>query len=193
MADSGSGGMEPSRSSPGLFELNGVVPGRYWVQAFPYEGYISSITSGGVDLSRDPLVVGPGGTATPIRVTLRDDCGQIQFTVNSSSTTSLGEGVGEKKFAFVYAIPLFSSTAQIPQMPIQGPGQFTIPNLRPGAYRVVALDRYIALDEHDSKALSNLSSQGKEVTVEANGIANVQLEIVHEDAAPGDVGQGGGR
>src|SRR5262249_17272282 len=69
------GGLHPvdGADDGSSFEIENVSPGRYWVEASPFEGYVSSITSGGVDLARDPLVVGSGGSTAPIEVTLRDD------------------------------------------------------------------------------------------------------------------------
>ena len=70
------------------FEIDNVGPGRYWVEPSPFEGYVSSITSGGVDLARDPLVVGAGSTSAPIEVTLRNDSGTISAQL---ATGEIGE------------------------------------------------------------------------------------------------------
>src|SRR5579862_4571138 len=89
------GGLHPveGANDGSSFEIENVSPGRYWVEASPFEGYVSSISSGGVDLARDPLVIGAGGSAAPIEVTLRDDSGTISAqltggTVSSSSATA---------------------------------------------------------------------------------------------------------
>src|SRR5215469_14104359 len=89
----GGGGGQPIRHAQGApgdeFEMQGVTPGRYWMQAaWTAEGYVSAITSGGVDLSREPLPIGPGNTVPPIEVTLRNDTGQIDCTVNGAGMRS---------------------------------------------------------------------------------------------------------
>ena len=41
--------------------IDNVQPGRYWVRINSSRGYVSSVTSGGVDLQREPFVVSSGG------------------------------------------------------------------------------------------------------------------------------------
>jgi hypothetical protein len=112
-----------------LFELGNVVPGRYWVQATPYQGYLSSMTSGGADLTREPLIVGPGNTTAPIQIALRDDGGQIHCTVNTASSPA---PEGEINFSFVYAILEFPTGSQIQTTASQGPGACVLANLAHG-------------------------------------------------------------
>ena len=75
------------------FQIDGATPGRYWVRTAPYEGYVASVTSGGVDMAREALTIGPGNTTPPIEVTLRDDGAQIHCSVQlpaESGATSSG-------------------------------------------------------------------------------------------------------
>src|SRR5262249_20846946 len=46
--------------------LEKVQPGRYWVRVDSARGYAYSISSGGVDLLHNPLVVLPGASVAPI-------------------------------------------------------------------------------------------------------------------------------
>ena len=57
-------------------------------------------------------------------------------------------------------------------------GQFTIPNLPPGSYRVVAFDAQQEIDFHTPEGLAKYSGKGQTVTVEAGGTANVQLDLI---------------
>jgi hypothetical protein len=162
-----------------IYQLDDVTPGRYWVETMPFAGYVSSITSGGVDLAREPLTLGPGTSTAPIEVTLRNDSGKIQGQIQSSGDTS-------SSTVFIYAIPLFPTTSQVPQGFAYGSSQFTIPNLAPGSYHVVALDGSTEIDPSDPQQLAKYTGKGQTVTVEANGTASVQLEVIpsNEGSAP---------
>jgi hypothetical protein len=163
------------------FEIENVSPGRYWVEASPFEGYVSSITSGGVDLAREPLTVGAGGSSAPIEVTLRDDVATIsaQLTGDPGTGAQSANAVGEQQQIFVYAIPLFPSTGSIRMSGMQGPGQVMLPGLAPGFYRVVAFDSPQEIDFHTPEGLAKYATMGATTTVDTGGTASVQLEVVH--------------
>src|SRR5262249_6650427 len=65
----------PRRASDKDLILENVPPGRYWIEVQPIFPllYPASITCEGIDLLRNPLVVGLGGSAGPIDIVLRDD------------------------------------------------------------------------------------------------------------------------
>jgi hypothetical protein len=165
------------------FEIRNVPPGRYWVDTSAPEGYVSSVTSGGVDLAREPLVVGPGSTSAPIEITLRIDTGTITGQVNTGGTgvqTGLGTSAaaGEQQRIYVYAIQLFASTGPAGQGGGQATGQFTIANLAPGPYRVIAFDTRQEIDFHTPEGLAKYAGKGQNVTVEAGGTANAQVDLI---------------
>jgi hypothetical protein len=167
-----------------LYEMDEITPGRYWVRADAFfQAYISSITSGDTDLAREPLTIGPGSSGAPIEITLRNDTGEIECTVNSEANAgaATGAGSGEVKQVFVYAIPQFAYMGRIPHIPAALIGNFELPNLAPGAYSVVAFDRNIEIDTDDADGLARISAQGQTVTVEPGGAAQVQLKLVHSD------------
>ena len=159
-----------------LFQTEHMAPGRYWVRIFPFEGYVSSVTCGGVDLAREPLIVGPGSTASPIEIALRDDSGQISGTINPSSTTTAGAQSADASVAFIYPIPLFLTTVQIQQAVAVDQGQFITASLVPGSYKVIALDEEI--DSDAAQELAQSTGKGRTVTVEAGGTVSVQLDLI---------------
>jgi hypothetical protein len=179
----GVGGLRPAEGANdgSSFEMENVSPGRYWVEASPYEGYVSSITSGGVDLAREPLVVGAGSSTAPIEVTLRDDTATItaQLSTGSINVQTTATVSGERQQIYVYAIPLFASAGPIRMSGIQGSGQVTLGGLAPGSYRVVAFDAPQEIDFHTPEGLAKYSGQGQTTTVDAGGSANVQLDLIH--------------
>jgi len=161
---------------PDAFELSEQTPGRYWVRTYAFQGYVSSITSGGVDLAREPLVIGPGGAAAPIEITVRNDGGRITGTVGSG--TPQGSTVGELS-AFISAIPLFPTTSQMPMAGVYGGnGTFTLMNVPPGSYRIVASEKPQEIDIGDAQEMARVTAGGQTVTVEAGGTVNVQIDAV---------------
>ena len=162
------------------FELPEQAPGRYWLRTYSFQGYVSSITSGGVDLAREPLVIGAGGSAAPIEITVRNDGGRITGTVGSG--TPPGSTVGEIS-AFICAIPLFPTTSQMPMSGVYGGnGQFTMMNVPPGSYRIVASDKPQEIDTDDPQEMARVTARGQTVTVEAGATVNVQMDAVQPGA-----------
>lgn len=175
----------PQGADSGQYELLNVTPGRYWVQASYFlGGYISSITSGGVDLMREPLVVGPGNTAEPINITVRNDPGEIDCTVNSLPMGPQGATVAVSlhfNSSMVFAIPSGPRGPNLPRAPVFSGRPAQIMNLPPGTYHVVAFDSYRDLDNMDTQELAKVAEQGKTVTVAAGGTANVQVDLIKAD------------
>ena len=195
----GGGGGRPIRHVQGaptdLFEMDGVTPGRYWVRAgWAAEGYVSAINSGGVDLLREPLTIGPGNTVSPIEVTLRNDTGQIDCTVMGTAMPAApGEGMISNTMHFdiavvtLYAIPAGMRPTGRTVANTAAGGQVSIPNLAPGTYHVIALENDHDIDSLDDQDLARLEEKGKTVTVPAGGTVNVQLDLIQsfdEEPAP---------
>jgi hypothetical protein len=177
----GSGLRRPEGSSDNsLFQIDNLTPGSYWVHTNAFEGYVSSITCGGVDLARDPLVVGPGNTTAPIVITLRNDAGGISGKIDPSSSASGDSvnGVGEVTSAFVFAVPLFPTTSQMSRTTALASSQFTFPNLAPGSYLLFALDEDREIDAIDPEELAPYRRSGQTVKVEAGGLVNAELEVM---------------
>ncbi|MGC2639460.1 MAG: carboxypeptidase-like regulatory domain-containing protein [Acidobacteriaceae bacterium] len=173
--------------SDGGWQLNLTQPGRYWTEVTPYSAaYVSSITSGGVDLASDPLAIEPGSSVAPIEITLRDDGGTItgQLSASASGGPGTATAPGDNSLHFVYAIPLFPSASQLPQATTQSDRTFSIGNLAPGSYRVVACDAPQEIDFHSPDGLSAWTGQGQTVTVAAGSAASVTLAVSSCGVAP---------
>jgi hypothetical protein len=183
----GGGGMTHTDDGHGTeWELNVMSPGRYWVQAQAFAPtYVSSITSGGTDLGSNPLVIVPGSTPAPVEVTLRNDPGSITGQIATQTPNASGTPAqpGERPQLWIYAIPLFSTAANLPEGSLQSNGQFTIPNLAPGSYRVIACDAQQNIDFHSPEGLATWAGKGQTVSVDPGGTASVDLDIVHITAA----------
>lgn len=182
----GSGFLGPGPGGAGTWQINMTQPGSYWVQATAFPpAYISSITGGGVDLASNPLIVAPGSAISSIDVTLRDDPGSItgQIAGATPGTTGSSAPPGEHPLVWVYAIPLFPTATELPQGFVNQDGTFTIANLAPGSYRVVACDAPQEIDFHSADGVAAWAGKGQLVTVDAGSAANVQLTVSPGGAA----------
>lgn len=184
---SAGGGLGPVPGSGGTaFQVNLAEPGRFWVEAFPNgASYVSSLTSGGVDLASTPLVVDPGSTPAPIEVTLRDDGGSITGQLNTSTANAPGTTAAADQADQVtaYAIPQFPFAGRLPQSSVRADGTFSFSNLHPGSYRVVACDYTPEIDYHSPEGLSAWAGKGQTASVEAGGTARVTLDVTHMESA----------
>jgi len=181
------GGMNQAEGDSRQWQITVNQPGRYWVEAQPFApAYIASITAGGVDLGSNPLTVMPASTPPIVDVTLRNDPGTITGeVVNQMANAAPGAvAVGVRPQVWIYAIPLFSTAAHLPEGSMEPNGSFSISDLAPGSYRVVACDTPQEIDFHTAEGLAGWAGRGQTVTVEAGGTASVQLDVVHVEAAP---------
>ncbi len=178
----GSGNLQPIPGSAdnSILQIEGVRPGRYWVRAFPYEGYISAISSGGTDLAATPFVVGDGSTTTAIDVTLRNDGGQISGHLGAKAAGN--ESQDEHGTAFVYAIPQFNAAVPFVQSNSQVPGDYTISSLAPGTYSVMAVNQPVELDTLAPELLERLKNKATTINVDAKGSAVATLEVIDAEA-----------
>jgi hypothetical protein len=186
-----------SLSSPqGEFlTLNNVIPGRYRVGVNPARGYVSALSSGGVDLLKHPLVVAHGVATPPIEVTLRDDTAQIDGTIEGIASKLLGTGLTDSGSAavaghgyvgtvsaesppFVYCVPLPDSAGRFAEIPASTDGKFSYP-LQPGAYRVFAFrHQQPDLEYHNPEAMRAYDSMGQMVRVVAGQTESLQLHLI---------------
>lgn len=173
-------------SEGGGWQVNVTEPGRYWIDAVPFPpGYISSITSGGVDLTSNPLVIATGSAPAPIEVVLRDDSGEISGQVSSAGTTTASSGqAAQVPPTQVCAIPLFPTVMQMPVTMTAADGSFKFANLAPGSYRVAPCESPQTIDFHSADGLSAWTGKGQVVTVTAGGTAQVSLPASPAEEQP---------
>ena len=186
----------PQQNNDNSLVLQGVRPGRYWVKVNPYrpEEYIASVASNGVDLLHNPLVVGPGGTSGAIDVVVRDDTGALEGMVDgvtrraqapagfSGQAAPIAVSVGSlppSDMFYVYCIPLADSPGHFSQSTVSSDGSFHIPNLPPGAYRVLAFDRpQQELEYLNPDAMSAYEGRGPVVRLAPGGTERVRLTLI---------------
>ena len=184
----------PSDSKADSIVLENVQPGRYWVQVYAPRGYASSMTFGGVDLLREPLVVPSGGSVAPIEVTLRDDTALLEGTIEGAKTFSgRSDGTAEapgqtavpgpQANAHVYCIPLPDSPGKFTDIFVNPDGSsFTAPPLPPGEYRVLAFTHPPAeLEYENPEAMRAYEGKGLVVHLSAGQKQKIQLQLISPD------------
>jgi hypothetical protein len=155
--------------------------GKYRVWVMPNRGYVASATSGGVDLLHKPLVVGAGGASAPIEITLRDDTATLDGTVSPVPPTG-GEPDPFWGGVFVFCFPIESEVGR----PVQGfagvDGKFSMQNLPPGRYLVLAFRTPNQnLEYRNEEVLRQYESKGTLVTLEAGQKAEVKVPVLTEE------------
>ena len=196
---------DPSRADDALV-IEGAPAGRYWVRVNSSRGYPASIRSGNFDLLHQPLVVGAGGTATPIEITMRDDTAEISGTVegvtppaerpviSSGANRASGDArdwtsyapLGGQAAAHIYCIPLADSSGQLTEIWVSPDGSFVSQGLAPGAYRLLAFDReQHELEYRNPEALRTYDSKGPVVRVFGGQKEHVQLQLISTSISAG--------
>ncbi len=168
-----------------LFIYN-VRPGRYHVAVQSAVGYAASISSGGTDLLREPLVIGMGSASSPIEVTIRDDGAEVQGTIEADAAKSDRKSVQADmgRQVFVYFLPL-GGAAQFRQS-ISGDGKtFTQEQLPPGNYRILLFDRQQQNLEYASEeTLRKFESEGQDISVDAGQKLQIRMKVIPASELP---------
>jgi hypothetical protein len=184
----------PSGAEDDSLIINSVQPGAYWVEINSGRGFPSSVTSGGVDLLHEPLMVGAGGTSPPIEITMTDDGGKIEGNIEganaptaapqrafSSPTEAAVVGpVFDASPSYIYCIPLPDSTGRFTQIVPYADGKFTSPILPPGVYRVLAFKRpQTKLEYRNPEAMKAYDTEGPTVRIVPGKTEHLQLHLIN--------------
>jgi len=182
----------PTGAADDTLAIEGAPAGTYWVRVHSTRGYSASIRSGNLDLQHQPLVVGAGGGASPIEITMRDDTAEISGTVAGlpSAAAALGQAGGGRGFSsyssiggqagvLIYCIPVAGSSGQFAQISVSPDGSFTSSGLAPGAYRLLAFDRERQdLEYRNPEIMQAYDSRGPVVRLLAGQKERVQLQLI---------------
>ncbi len=177
----------PTGPGDGSLAIEGAPPGLYWVRVQSSRGYPASIRSGNLDLLHQPLVVGVGGGASPIEITMRDDAAEISGTVEGITPPTPGSarvpGSGQAR-AHVYCIPVADSSGRFTEIWVRPDGSFVSQGLAPGTYRVLAFDQVQAeIEYRNPEAMRAYDSKGQVVRVAGGQKERVQLQLISTSIA----------
>lgn len=169
---------EPASDEENAAVVHNVPPGVYSVEVQPFGPYYAqSVRSGALNLLEQNLTVSAGASLPAIEVVLRDDFATLEGSVTSNgqddSATILviPEGASQQ----VRAIGLMRSPAADPNRPS---APFTMPQLPPGNYKVLAVDSP-EFEYGNPEVLQKYLSKAREVYLLPNQKAEVKLELVH--------------
>jgi hypothetical protein len=150
--------------------LSNVPAGTYSAEIFPNGPYyVQSATSGFTNLLREDLTVAPGGSVPPIQIVLRDDFASLEGKVSYD---------GQVESAVVIAIPEDAPRRSRNVAAYNPNGQFGLPQLAPGPYKVLAVDRLEGFEYANPEVLRKYLSKTRDVTLWPDQKASVNLEVV---------------
>ena len=145
---------------PGSYHLQGRNTGAW---------YIKSASYGDSDLLREDLVVVPGASGTPIRVTVSDDMASLQGTVNLN---------GGPAACWVYLVPNGASAQSVISLRSGSTGNYTVAHLPPGTYQVIAFERRHMANYRDPASLTPFSNHVHSININAGDKPTLNLDAV---------------
>jgi hypothetical protein len=145
---------------PGTYRLQGRNTGVWFIKAANY---------GDSDLLQDSLVVVPGAAGTPIRVTVSDQTGALQGTVDLN---------GGPAACWIYLIPTTPSAQSVLTVRSSSSGSYTLAHLPPGGYQAIAFEQRHSANYRDAASLAPYASYVHSVTVNAGDKPTLNLDAV---------------
>lgn len=164
-------------SPPGPLEADYLRPGSYWLHTHLPEGLCeSAFTAGGANLAREPLVMGLGGPAAPLELTVRNDCASLQLSLPE---TVASISAGDEPFFTVYAVPDFDLTLDVQPVTLRAStgGAATLSGLAPGSYHVYTFACAVRLAYRNREAMAALKNAGQAITLGPGAAANLVVEV----------------
>lgn len=171
-SEDGNGGFSVSHPTPsGDLIIDNLQPGRYYVQEQIFRGYVSSMTSGGVDLRDHLLIVNASNPPDPIDVSLRDD------TATLTGNVLPGDGP-LPQMSFIVVLPTDSAGRYT--QGFAGPdGKYAATNIPPGSYRVFAFrGQPVQLPYRDPEAMHHYDDKGIAITINASGSQQLDVPLL---------------
>ena len=170
---------QPSGPEDESLILENVKPGRYWVHVDSARGFAASIKCGETDLVRHPLVVPAGGTTDPIEVTLRDDGAGIEGAVENVPAVPGSSRTPAAQPPHIYLIPSPDSTGQFREAWASPDGTFSLAQIPPGDYQILAFDRpQPELEYRNEEAMRKYESREQEIRLLPGQNARLRVHMI---------------
>jgi hypothetical protein len=177
-------------------EILDVIPGKYRLRATTGIGYVASVLCGGVDLLRQPLLVGLGGLGSPIEMTLRDDGAEVSGSMEEegaadgigSETSAFGvqgdptqQGLAQKPPRYVYFVPTRGSSGQFREVASDSSGSFSVVQLPPGEYLVLGFaGMQSELGSGRAEVVSRFAALGQVIQAAAEQKLQLRVKVIAE-------------
>ena len=185
--------MRPRSAEDDSLVIEGVQPGRYWVRTNASRGFVASITAGTADLRRQPLIVGLGGSSSPIEVTMRDAGADVDGTIdgvaaslNGVSTSLDIDGLPVSPDSpHVYFVPLADSNGEFRDVWVNREGKFGPQQVPPGTYLALAFDRpQPELEYGHTEAMRAYEDKGQLIRLTAGQKDHLHLQLISTNEKP---------
>jgi hypothetical protein len=131
--------------------------------------YIKSAIYGSSDLLQQELLVVPGASGTPIRVTVTNETASVHGAVRVN---------GKPGNCWLYLIASDSAAQPYFNVPTAIDGTYNFSHLPPGSYRAVAFERRHSADYRDPAALAPYASYVRSFSVNAGDKPTLDLDAV---------------
>jgi hypothetical protein len=160
--------IEGGPENPSL-AIRNIEEGKYRIETMSQNNswYIKSISYGSTDLLREDLTVAPGGLSS-LEVVLSDDGATLSGSVQSDDI----EGS-----ATVLVVPERTPQA-VKTVYVSGNGGFSVDDLAPGDYKVLAFDHLDGLEYTNPEVLREYSSKAAEISLQSNEKATIKVDLV---------------
>ena len=179
-AGNGVGARRPDDPNDDSLLLENLQPGAYRLQVVTPIGYVAAVSSGGADLRRNPLVVPVGGASSPIEITLRDDGGMLEGTIENWRTEAQGKKINQpgQRPSCVYLLPMSASVGQPLIGWVSQDGSFGVQQIPPGSYRAIAFDRQpLELEFTNEDVMKKYEAKSQMIEFEAGEKKQLRLPL----------------
>ena len=149
------------------------------------KGYAATVSSGGLDLLRQPLVLSPGVATPPIDVTVRDDGANVQGEIEHWAEEARAHGSSfnapGQLPACVYFVPRGGSGGQF-RVAWVNDGKFELSQVPPGEYEVLAFDRPPPdLEYESSEAMQKYEGKWQGLHLGPGAKENLKVPLIRTD------------
>jgi hypothetical protein len=181
--------VSPVRPSNGIGDqplvFENLKPGRYRVRVEVAKGYAATVSSGGTDLLRQPLVLSPGVATSPIDVAVRDDGAHVQGEIENWPEEARAHGSSFNAPghlpACVYLVPRSGSGGQF-RVAWVNDGKFELSQVPPGEYEVLAFDRPpLDLEYESSEAMQKYEGKWQGLHLGPGATENLKVPLIRTD------------
>jgi Carboxypeptidase regulatory-like domain len=160
-------GLTPTRNQTFNFIAS---PGTYRLQARNHgQWYVKAVNYGTSDLLQQDLVVGPGSSGTPIRVTVSNQTSALQGTLRLN---------GKPAACWLYLIPTGPSADPLIFLRSSASGSYNSAYMPPGGYQAVAFEHRYPADLRDPETLARFSTYVHTITANAGDKPTLDLDAV---------------
>ncbi len=172
-AYSANGGTQGNRT----LSLRSIEPGRYSAEFSPYGGwYVESAQCGNTNLLTEQLVV-TAGTSCTLELTLRNDGGTLNATVDAGKSQGPGMALLVPARGLSTPRPLHFYTSDPSR-----PAQINADGLAPGEYLLFAFDNPEGVAYSDPEVLRSYASQATAVTISPGQTTKVTAQLIQTGA-----------